>query len=62
MYVIFDKNNNFVGYSDNNLEDFPNLEIFKMKIPEEQSDLTEWWWEGDMLTGRMVRQNFQENT
>lgn len=62
MYAIFNKNNKFVGYSDTDFPDYPNLEILKLKIPEEQCDLSKWWWEGDMLTGKMVEQKIQNRS
>jgi hypothetical protein len=54
MYVLFDKNKNFIGYSPD-FPDTPNLGIFKLKLPEDQSDINEWTWEGDMFTGKMVK-------
>jgi len=62
MYVIFNKNNKFIGYSDNDFPDYPNLDLLKLKLPEDQSDLSEWWWEGDMLTGKMVKQTPQNKS
>jgi hypothetical protein len=54
MFVLFDKNKNFIGYSPD-FPDTPNLNIFKLKLPEEQSDITKWVWDGDMITGKMIK-------
>ena len=56
MFVLFNEENKFVGYS----EDFPNLPNLKIKkksIPESQRDLNFWRWQGDFETGSMVNIN-----
>jgi hypothetical protein len=53
MYALFDKNKQFIGYSPD-FPDTPGLDIFKLEIPEDKSDITKWKWEGDMFNGRMV--------
>jgi hypothetical protein len=53
MFVLFNKDKKFIGYS-NDIPDLPTLGIFKLKIKEEQSDLTIWKWDGDM-NGKMVK-------
>lgn len=55
MLVVFNKHKQFVGYADDEFPDMPNLELLTLRIPDEQSDLTVWWWEGDMFNGRMVK-------
>lgn len=51
MFVLFNKNKAFVGYS----PDIPeNSDLLKIKIPESQSDITVWKWEGDFDNGKMV--------
>lgn len=54
MYILFNRYHEVVGYSPD-IPDTPNLNIFKVKIPEDQRDLTKWKWQGDMLTGKMVK-------
>jgi hypothetical protein len=54
MYALFDKNHKFFGYADSDFPDDPKLEIFKLEIPEECSNLLEWEWVGDMHTGKMI--------
>lgn len=55
MYAVFDKNKNFLSFSDTI---FPNvsesLNFFFKEIPEDKSDLLKWRWEGDYETGKMV--------
>ena len=53
MYVLFNKDKEFVGYSDD-IPPQPNLNIFRLEIPENRSDITKWKWQGDMFTGKMV--------
>jgi hypothetical protein len=53
MFVLFNKNKEFVGYSED-MPDLPNVNIFKLKLPEDKSDITKWKWEGDMFTGKMI--------
>jgi hypothetical protein len=55
MLVIFNKDKKFVGYADDEFPDMPHLELLTLRIPDEQSDLTKWWWEGDMFNGKMVK-------
>jgi hypothetical protein len=51
MFVLFNKNKSFVGYS----PDIPeNSDLLKILIPESQSDISIWKWEGDYDNGRMV--------
>jgi hypothetical protein len=51
MFVLFNKNKVFVGYS----PDIPeNSDLLKIEIPESQSDISIWKWEGDYDNGRMV--------
>jgi hypothetical protein len=54
MYALFNKNKELIGYSED-FPDTPNLDVFKYKIPIEQSNLMEWRWVGDMLNGKMVK-------
>lgn len=61
MYALFNKDQKLVGYSDD-FPDTPNLDIFKYKIPDEQSNLSEWRWDGDMLSGKMIKINLENNT
>lgn len=58
MYVLFDKTGNFIAYSDN-FPDLPNTDIFKLKLKEEESDVSKWHWEGDMFNGRMVKKSIE---
>lgn len=55
MYAVFDKNKNFLSFSD---KIFPtnnnSLNFFFKKIPEDKSDLLKWRWDGDYETGNMV--------
>jgi hypothetical protein len=53
MFVLFNKEKEFMGYSPD-MPDIPLLEIFKLKLPDEVSDITKWKWDGDMFTGKMV--------
>lgn len=51
MFVLFNKNKEFIGYS----PEFPeNSEILKIEIPEEKSDISLWKWEGTYDNGRMA--------
>jgi hypothetical protein len=56
MFVLFDKNKNFIGYSED-IPDLPTLNIFRLKLPKDKQDITEWGWEGDMFNGKMVKRN-----
>lgn len=60
MYALFNKEKKLIGYS-GDFPDTPNLDVFKIKIPEEKSNLMEWKWDGDMLTGNMVKINLEKN-
>ena len=51
MFVLFNKEKKFIGYSPD-LPDSSN--ILKIKIPDEQSNLSMWKWEGDYENGGMV--------
>lgn len=51
MFALFNVEKQFIGYS----PDIPeNTNILKKEIPEEQSDVILWRWEGDYDNGRMV--------
>jgi len=51
MFVLFNKEGTFIGYS----PDIPeNTELLKKEIPNSQSDITMWRWDGDYQTGRMI--------
>jgi hypothetical protein len=51
MFVLFNKNKEFIGYS----EDCPTIPtISKKEIPQEKSDITKWRWDGDFENGQMV--------
>ena len=52
MFAIFNENKKFVGFSPDIQE---NPKILSKPIPEEQSDIRFWTWEGDFDTGKMVR-------
>ena len=54
MYALFGKDHKFIGYS-NDIPDMPTLNIFKMEIPKDKSDITKWKWVGDMFNGEMVK-------
>lgn len=58
MYALFNKEKKIIGYSED-FPDTPNLDVFKVKLPEEKSNLMEWKWCGDMLTGNMVKINLE---
>ena len=60
MYALFNKNKQLIGYSDN-FPDTPNLDVFKIKIPENKKNLNEWCWVGDMLNGEMKKINLDKN-
>jgi hypothetical protein len=50
MFVLFNENKKFIGYS----PDIPdNSNLIKIQIPDSQSDLSMWKWEGD-YDGKMV--------
>jgi hypothetical protein len=53
MFALFNKNKEFIGYS----EDFPSLpnnQILKREIPSDKTDFTLWRWDGDYDNGSMV--------
>jgi hypothetical protein len=51
MFALFNIEKQFIGYS----PDIPeNSNILKKEIPEEQSDVTLWRWEGNYDNGKMV--------
>jgi len=50
MYALFNKDKVFIGFS----EEIPHKSIIAKEIPSEQSNLTEWRWQGDYDTGKMV--------
>jgi hypothetical protein len=51
MYALFNTDKQFVGYSQGIVE---SPSIHCVIIPSDKSDLTKWYWKGDMDTGRMV--------
>lgn len=51
MYALFNNEKKFIGYSPDE-GNHPN--IFKIKIPQEQSDIRLWQWEGNYDDGKMV--------
>lgn len=51
MFVLFNKDKKFIGYSSDISE---NSELLKLEIPEEKSDISFWKWEGTYENGRMV--------
>jgi hypothetical protein len=53
MFVLFNKEKQFVGYSED-IPDLPTLNIFKLKLSDDVSDITKWKWEGDMFNGKMI--------
>lgn len=50
MFAVFDKNKTFISFSDQN---FGGDFLFR-EIPEEQSNLLKWRWDGDYDNGSMV--------
>jgi len=51
MFVLFNKNKEFVGYS----PDIPdNPSLLKKEIPKDKSNINIWKWEGDYDTGKMI--------
>lgn len=56
MFVLFNKDKNFIGYSED-IPDLPTLNVFRLKLPEDKQDITEWGWEGNMFNGKMVKRN-----
>lgn len=58
MIAVFNQNKNFISFSN---EKFDGDFLFK-EIPEEQSNLFEWRWEGNFDDGGMVKlsDNFYE--
>jgi hypothetical protein len=54
MFALFDENKKFAGFS----PDIPSdSKILKIKLPDEQSDIRFWHWEGDYDSGKMVSNN-----
>ena len=53
MFALFNKDKEFIGYSED-IPDLPTLNIFKLKLPEEVKDVSKWTWQGDMLRGKLV--------
>jgi hypothetical protein len=51
MFALFNKDKNFIGYS-NDIPD--NSCILKKEIPPETSDMLLWRWEGDYDNGKMI--------
>ena len=51
MFAVFDQNKKFLSFSN---EKFEGNFLFKL-IPEEQSNLLEWRWEGNYDDGKMVK-------
>lgn len=51
MFAIFDQNKNFISYSDEKFDD----RFLSREIPQEQSNLLEWRWDGNYDTGKMVK-------
>jgi hypothetical protein len=60
MYALFNKNKELIGYSED-FPDTPNLDVFKIKIPENEKNLNEWNWVGDMLNGKMQKITLEKN-
>jgi hypothetical protein len=56
MFALFNKDKNFIGYSDDILE---NSLILKREIPLETSDISVWRWEGNYDDGKMVSNNIE---
>jgi hypothetical protein len=51
MFVLFNKDKKFIGYS----ADAPdNPDIFKKPIPSDKTDFTKWRWDGSYDDGQMV--------
>jgi hypothetical protein len=59
MCVLFDKDGDFIAYSDD-FPDLPNTDIFKLELTEETSDLSKWEWKGNMFNGKMVKKNIEK--
>jgi len=54
MFVLFNKDKEFIGYS----EDIPpSNQILTIETPPDKSDLSLWKWEGSYDTGGMIRFN-----
>jgi len=58
MFAVFNQNKNFISFSN---EKFDGNFLFK-EIPDDQSNLLEWRWEGNYDDGHMVKlsENFYE--
>lgn len=50
LFAVFDQNKNFISFSN---ENFGGGFLFK-EIPQDQSDLLKWRWEGNYDNGGMV--------
>jgi hypothetical protein len=59
MFVLFDKNKNFIGYSED-IPSLPTLNILKLKLPKEKEDISKWKWDGNMITGKMIPINLSK--
>jgi hypothetical protein len=53
MYVLFNADKQFVGYSED-IPDLPTLNILKLKLPKEVENINKWKWSGDMFNGKMI--------
>ena len=51
MFVLFNKDKNFIGYSPDSP---PQVDILKIEIPEDKKNLNEWKWSGNFDNGKMV--------
>jgi hypothetical protein len=51
MFALFNSEKKFIGFSPDILD---NDKVLKIRIPDEQSDIRLWRWEGDYDTGKMV--------
>jgi hypothetical protein len=52
MFVLFNKDKKFVGYSPDDIPEGSGL--LKKEIPKEQSDIRLWVWSGSYYDGKMV--------
>jgi hypothetical protein len=53
MYALFNKEKQFIGYSEDMPEQVLQNLLYK-QIPDSQTDFTNWRWSGDYDTGHMV--------
>lgn len=51
MFVLFNKDKNFIGYSP---DIPPQVDILKIEIPEDKKNLNKWKWVGNFDSGKMV--------